>query len=192
MSPKNDFKAFSISNNANVVSQQLYEESSELPTGFPPYTVTTHMLNKVLRQASTISSVVADFIVSQSGEDVLDDGDITKITSQLNKALGQKIKTELDRSKALLSVNGWWKCGDTGIIIQWGQELGSINQSDYRNFPISFPNACFQLVTSYSEFDNFGFGCAAYPVSKSQFIVTCRNANGALVSTVVRYLAIGY
>ncbi|WP_387466797.1 tail fiber protein [Photorhabdus sp. RM323S] len=93
MNPKNDFKAFSISNNANVVSQQLYEVSSELPTGFPPYTVTTHVLNKVLRQASTISSVVADFIASQSGEDVLDDGNITKLTLQLNKALEQKFIT---------------------------------------------------------------------------------------------------
>ncbi|ETS31177.1 phage tail protein [Photorhabdus temperata] len=93
MSPKNDFKAFSISNNANVVSQQLYEVSSELPTGFPPYTVTTHVLNKVLRQASTISSVVADFIATQSGENVLDDGDIPKLTLQLNKALEQKFIT---------------------------------------------------------------------------------------------------
>ncbi|ERT10318.1 hypothetical protein O185_25640 [Photorhabdus temperata J3] len=34
MSPKNNFKAFSISNNANVVSQERYEESQSLQTGF--------------------------------------------------------------------------------------------------------------------------------------------------------------
>nr|AAK16091.1 YdaB [Photorhabdus luminescens] len=90
MSQKNDFKAFSISYNANVVSQRLYEESKDLLTGFPPNDVSTHMLNKVLRQSSTISAVVANFIATQSGDDVLDDGDIAKLTAQLNRALEQK------------------------------------------------------------------------------------------------------
>ncbi|MCT8348804.1 tail fiber protein [Photorhabdus temperata] len=95
MSYKNDFKAFSINDNANVVSQGKYEESESLLTGFPPNNVSTHMLNKVLRQASTISSVVADFIATRSGNDVLDDGNIVKLTAQLNKALEQKITTDI-------------------------------------------------------------------------------------------------
>ncbi|WP_387492370.1 tail fiber protein [Photorhabdus sp. RM96S] len=95
MSQKNDFKAFSISNNANVVSQRLYEESKDLLTGFPPNDVPTHLLNKALRQSSTISSVLADFISTQSGEDVLDDGDIAKLTAQLNRALEQKTTTKV-------------------------------------------------------------------------------------------------
>ncbi|NHB96591.1 tail fiber protein [Photorhabdus stackebrandtii] len=95
MSYKNDFKAFSISDNANVVSQEKYEESEDLLTGFPPNDVPIHKLNKVLRQASTISSVVAAFIATQSGNDVLDDGNIAKLTEQLNKALEQKITTDI-------------------------------------------------------------------------------------------------
>ncbi|TDB61331.1 tail fiber protein [Photorhabdus khanii] len=90
MSQQNDFKAFSTNNNANVVSQKRYEESKDLLTGFPPNDVPTHMLNKALRQSSTISAVLADFIAAQSGEDVLDDGDIAKLTEQLNRALEQK------------------------------------------------------------------------------------------------------
>ncbi|MEK9495182.1 tail fiber protein, partial [Photorhabdus sp. P32] len=54
-----------------------------------------HLLNKVLRQASTVSSVVADFIAARSGNDVLDDGNIAKLTAQLNKALEQKITTDI-------------------------------------------------------------------------------------------------
>ncbi|WP_387690277.1 phage tail protein [Photorhabdus sp. RM71S] len=95
MSPKNDFKAFSISNNANVVSQEKYEENESLNTGFPPESITTHVLNKALRQSSTISSVVANFIATQSGNDVLDDGNIDKLTAQLNKALEKKITTKI-------------------------------------------------------------------------------------------------
>ncbi|WP_339366700.1 MULTISPECIES: phage tail protein [unclassified Photorhabdus] len=96
MSSKNDFKAFSIGNNANIVSQEGYEESRSLKIGFPPDdNITVHLLNKVLRQSSTISSVVANFIATYSGDDVLDNGDIAKLAAQLNGALEQKIATEV-------------------------------------------------------------------------------------------------
>ncbi|NHB93498.1 hypothetical protein [Photorhabdus cinerea] len=36
MSNKNDFKAFSVSQDANVISQGEYEESQYLNTGIPP------------------------------------------------------------------------------------------------------------------------------------------------------------
>ncbi|MBS9432063.1 tail fiber protein [Photorhabdus hainanensis] len=97
MSQKNDFKAFSISDNANVIVQKRYEEYERLQEGFLPDDIPTHVLNKVLRQSSTISSVVADFIATQSGENVLDDGDLTKLTSQLNRALKQITREEVDR-----------------------------------------------------------------------------------------------
>ncbi|MCW7764593.1 phage tail protein, partial [Photorhabdus luminescens] len=95
MNHKNNFKAFSINNNANVLSQERYEESQSLKTGFPPDNITVHLLNKVLRQSSTIASVVSSFIATYSGNDVLDDGDIVKLTTQLNRALEQKITTEV-------------------------------------------------------------------------------------------------
>ncbi|MBS9427016.1 phage tail protein [Photorhabdus akhurstii] len=95
MSPKNDFKSFSIGNNANIVSQGEYEQSPNLKTGFPPDNITVHLLNKVLRQSSAIASVVANFIATYSGNDVLDDGDIVKLAAQLNSALEQKIATEV-------------------------------------------------------------------------------------------------
>ncbi|PQQ30549.1 phage tail protein [Photorhabdus luminescens] len=94
MSMKNDFKAFAIDSGANVVSQQLYETDPNLSRGFPDRQyIDNHMLNKIFRQTSAITSVVADFIATQSGEDVLDDGNVTKLTAQLNKALEQKAIT---------------------------------------------------------------------------------------------------
>ncbi|ETS31350.1 Phage tail fiber [Photorhabdus khanii NC19] len=95
MSNKNEFKAFSASQDANVVSQREYEESRDLNTGIPPNIISIGLLNKVLRQSSIISSVVADFISTQCSDDVLDDGDIVKLTTQLNRALEQKITTEI-------------------------------------------------------------------------------------------------
>ncbi|NHB60266.1 tail fiber protein [Photorhabdus sp. RW14-46] len=95
MSYKNDFKAFSTSDNANVISQEKYEVNQSLQTGFSPDNVPTHLLNKVLRQASAVSSAVTDFIATRSGNDVLDDGNIAKLTAQLNKALEQKMTTDI-------------------------------------------------------------------------------------------------
>ncbi|WP_254361220.1 tail fiber protein [Photorhabdus heterorhabditis] len=94
MNQKNEFKAFSFGKNANALSQVDYEINKNLQDGIPPGDITPHihLLNKVLRQSSTISSVVADFIMTQSGEDVLDDGDKDKLTVQLNKAL-EKVTT---------------------------------------------------------------------------------------------------
>ncbi|MCC8375692.1 MULTISPECIES: phage tail fiber protein [Photorhabdus] len=91
---KNDFKAFAIDSNANVPSQQNYETDPNLPRGFPDRQyIDNYILNKIFRQTSTITSVVADFIATQTGEDVLDDGNVTKLTAQLNKALEQKAIT---------------------------------------------------------------------------------------------------
>ncbi|WP_236637432.1 hypothetical protein [Photorhabdus australis] len=107
MSTKNDFKAFSIRNGANVEDQYRYENSSELQNGFSPgKEANIHLLNKVLRQSSTISSVVADFIATESGSDVLDDGNIAKLTAQLNKALEQKITTKISNSTLEKAQNG--------------------------------------------------------------------------------------
>ncbi len=112
MSPKNDFKAFSTSNNANVASQEIYEKSPNLQTGFPPENITSHILNKTLRQSSTIASVVADFIATESGSDVLDDGNIAKLTTQLNKALEKKNYNK--NSRRLINTERYYsayKCG---------------------------------------------------------------------------------
>ncbi|WP_323836963.1 gp53-like domain-containing protein [Photorhabdus africana] len=96
MSAKNDFKAFSIVNNANVVNQQEYEREEILKFGFPEKnTISLHVLNKALRQSSTISSVVADFIATESDSDVLDEGDTVKIKAQLNRALEKKFTNQI-------------------------------------------------------------------------------------------------
>ncbi|TDB61025.1 phage tail protein [Photorhabdus khanii] len=116
MSQKNDFKAFSVSDNANIVKQEAYEKEQKLQTGFPTGDITAELLNKALRQSSTISTVVANFIATQSGEDVLDNGDIDKLTTQFKKALEQKNTTEI--RDASLTEKG---------IIQLTDQIGDSN-----------------------------------------------------------------
>ncbi|PLR30287.1 hypothetical protein CYR55_22290, partial [Chimaeribacter californicus] len=49
------------------------------------------------------------------------------------------------RNTAGLGTTGWWRCGSTGMIIQWGVVSMSSNPGEggaYVNFPITFPNVC--------------------------------------------------
>lgn len=84
---KNDFKAFAIGNNANVVSQEEYEELTALVGGFSSGVALSPQLNKVWRQSSVISTVLAEFVASQSGDDVLDNGDLALLKKSLESAL---------------------------------------------------------------------------------------------------------
>ncbi|HGN1344078.1 TPA: hypothetical protein ACKRMM_005919 [Pseudomonas aeruginosa] len=88
--------------------------------------------------------------------------------------------------------SGWWKCGDTGVIYQWGDAKGCITADQTRNFPIAFPNACVQIVACYANFDDYGMGVAAMPINNSSFVVTARNHAGYAGDGVVRYIAVGY
>lgn len=94
MSPKNDFKDFFTGNSASVVNQEKYKKILRLYSGFLSDNVPTHLLNKVLRQSSTIVSVVANFIATQSGDCILNDSEIVKLNTQLNRESEQKIITK--------------------------------------------------------------------------------------------------
>lgn len=113
-------------------------------------------------------------------------------TSWFNQFLQMKSGTLGHINIATAAESGYLICGDTGIIIQWGIVSGSTSTSDYRQFPIPFKSACFQIVASYAEFGDNGMSTACYPTSKSEFIITKRSSTGALTSGNVRYIAVGY
>lgn len=94
--PKNDFKAFAISKNANVLKQTEYELLPALDEGFQSGIARSEELNKVWRQASTITSVIASFMASKSGQDVLDNGDLNTLQNTLLKALLNNSISQLD------------------------------------------------------------------------------------------------
>ncbi|MBD2814563.1 hypothetical protein ID850_07250 [Xenorhabdus sp. Flor] len=87
MSNQNDFKAFAIGGNANVVSQEDYQNNSNLDIGLPPNKLEIDLLNKILRQTSTMSSVMASFMSAQCGQNVLDDGDVSGLSQKFSDSL---------------------------------------------------------------------------------------------------------
>ncbi|AXG44990.1 MULTISPECIES: phage tail protein [Photorhabdus] len=55
------------------------------------------------------------------------------------------------QNAAIKSENGWWQCGDTGIIIQWVKVTSSQQSWVKVNYPISFKNKFFGYIASMSS-----------------------------------------
>ncbi|MDN8543367.1 hypothetical protein QZH36_18345 [Erwinia sp. BC051422] len=91
---KNDFKPFATGESANVLSQADYEALDATANGFQTGIARSEQLNKVWRQASTMSHVIGQFIADNSGEDVKDDGNTEEILGNFQKALQSKLIIE--------------------------------------------------------------------------------------------------
>ncbi|EPA3167030.1 phage tail protein [Yersinia enterocolitica] len=94
--PKNEFKAFAIGKNANVLTQAEFDELIAVINGFQSGIARSEQLNKVWRQSSVISHVVAEFMAENSGDDILDDGNLDKLKVSLVSALFNNAKAQLD------------------------------------------------------------------------------------------------
>lgn len=87
--------------------------------------------------------------------------------------------------------NGWWKDGNTGMIWQWGVVKESSSSSDYKYFPISFPNSCFIVIGVINEYPVSDFFTPwAYPVDKTKFLIGAEKDYTSVYN--MGYIAIGY
>lgn len=84
----NQFKAFAAGDGANVLDQAAYEALTQLLAGFGPGRLPSAWLNKVLRQATFVSSALAEYIKNTLNLDVPDDGDFDGFVALLTSALG--------------------------------------------------------------------------------------------------------
>lgn len=93
---------------------------------------------------------------------------------------------------ALKAAGGYQKIPG-GLIIQWGSNIagtgGTGGTGTTVNFPIPFPSACAQIVTSYDNGSTQVIAGGAQPVDTSTFKLRCSATSG---SFVFRWIAIGY
>ncbi|MDN7820727.1 hypothetical protein [Burkholderia vietnamiensis] len=83
----NNFKPFAAAGGANVMAQADYEALAALLTGFQSGTAQSAQLNKVWRQSSIMSAVLAQFIVDLTGQDAIDDGTTATLLANLKMAV---------------------------------------------------------------------------------------------------------
>nr|WP_023596429.1 hypothetical protein [Pandoraea pnomenusa] len=79
----NDFLTFAGGAGANVLSQADYAALAALATGFQAGVAQSAQVNKVLRQSSIMSAVLAQFVSDRTGQNVVDDGTTANILAQL-------------------------------------------------------------------------------------------------------------
>jgi hypothetical protein len=84
----NNFKPFAIAVGSRVMDQTTWESQDGLVYGFPAGILTKELLNKAIRQPSVIAAAIAQYVVNRTGSDVLDNGDISTLITQMTTAFG--------------------------------------------------------------------------------------------------------
>lgn len=83
----NNFKAFALDPNANVMSQADWEALPARLSGFTSGKASANQINKAIRQGTVMASVIGQFITDSTGLDVLDNGNSALILTNFIKAL---------------------------------------------------------------------------------------------------------
>lgn len=83
----NEILPFGLGAESNVMTQAEYEALAARSGGFSSGVAKSEQLNKVWRQSSFVASVLADFIATQSGNDVLDNGNTATLLASLELAI---------------------------------------------------------------------------------------------------------
>jgi hypothetical protein len=89
----NDFIPFAVGGSANVITQSAYAALTSITqNGFQSGIAQSNQLNKVWRQSSIMSAVLAQFIVDQSGQNAVDDGTTATLEANLISAVRNAAK----------------------------------------------------------------------------------------------------
>ncbi|SFT43713.1 hypothetical protein SAMN05192562_101272 [Kosakonia arachidis] len=101
----NNFKPFATGTGANVTSQADWEALAALLTGFQSGKASSAQVNKALRQATFIAAALAQYTADKSGQNVLDDGDISGFVAKMHSAFGADFQPLDAMLTALASLN---------------------------------------------------------------------------------------
>lgn len=92
----NDFLPFAGGAGSNVLTQSAYAALAARTAGFSAGTAQSPQLNKVWRQSSIMSAVLAQLIVDNTGQDAIDDGTTATLLANLKSAVsGRLIGTQV-------------------------------------------------------------------------------------------------
>lgn len=113
----NNFKAFALDPNANVLSQTEWEALPALLSGFSAGKASSAQVNKAIRQATFIASAVAQFVSDALTQDVLDDGNSQAFVTALKQAITNgSVPAGIPAPwPAATAPAGWLKCNGSNF-----------------------------------------------------------------------------
>lgn len=84
--------------------------------------------------------------------------------------MSQKAVTDaiagIPKNTALKSDNGWWKCGNTGLIIQWGRGKSNVEKI----FPVAFSTSCAYVQIIYGPNATNTYTASIFSMSSTSFL----------------------
>ena len=99
----NDFQTFAAGGGANVLTQAQYLAlTSILANGFSAGVAPSAQLNKVWRQSSIMSTVLAQFIVNTTGQNATDDGTTATLLANLTAAISANSEALIGSARNLV------------------------------------------------------------------------------------------
>lgn len=89
MAVENDFIYYATAGSPNVISQATYAAASYVGPGLGSGILPSAVYNKMIRQGTAGAAMLAQFIVNQLNEAVLDNGSLATLVTQLTAAIQQ-------------------------------------------------------------------------------------------------------
>lgn len=87
--PTNDFLPFATGGGANVQSQATYAADPQTPVGSQSGVARSAFVNKAIRQATYFISVLAGYIATKTGDNILDDTNSANLLASIAKAMAK-------------------------------------------------------------------------------------------------------
>lgn len=96
-----------------------------------------------------------ELALSSTGQLTLGTKNIVRSVNGINADTAGNVN--IGTASASLAENGWWKDENTGMITQWGrgdQPSRESGEGYWVDFPIPFPNACFNVQVTHGQTTN--------------------------------------
>jgi len=151
----NDFKPFATGPDANVTTQADWLALAALTQGFQSGKASSAQINKALRQSTTMSATIGQFIAN-AGTDALDNGGVTTMVANLIAAMKANLSLKSAAYKEVgngagqipdmsyftsnNSLTGWKRTPDN-YYTEWGYASNQNNGPVTISFPATLPNA---------------------------------------------------
>lgn len=151
----NNFKAFALDPNANVMSQADWEALPALLSGFTAGKAASAQVNKAIRQATTIAALVGQFIAN-SGVDALDNADVNGLVTKFTNALVANLR--LGAGAPAIGIPFFWPSSamPNTVMDEWADMVflkfngATFSATAYPKLALVFPGL--KLTESRGEF----------------------------------------
>ncbi|QLO96996.1 phage tail protein [Enterobacter hormaechei] len=183
----NNFKAFALDPNANVMSQADWEALPALLSGFTAGKAASAQVNKAIRQATTIAALVGQFIAN-SGADALDNADVNGLVTKFTNALIANLR--LGAGAPAIGIPFFWPSSamPNTVMTEWADMVflkfngATFSASTYPKLALVFPGLV--LTESRGEFlrtwdDGRGVDSRRTLLSAQSFAI--QNITGSLI-----------